>query len=447
MLPLNKMKSRAITHFHFRTTNSTEAGQVQAVDPEGAAITAFAILGGNTGDAFKIDNDGVIRVNDASQIDFETLAKYMLTINATDESGASGTGTFIVNVTNNFIGLTIPALNEDNTIIVSRIGNNLVARRNGVDLIEPTRTIEDIVSLTINGGSARDTVILDASLNSAGSPATKRFGGQIVFHGNEGDDKLDASRMTVTTFGVTFNGGAGNDTALGGAGHDTFNGGDGNDLLVGGKGNDTYRFANTNIAETDTVTELSSGGLDTLDFSQVTSNLNVDLILEVNLATHANRRVNTSATGSTRLSGNFENVIGGRGNDLILGNAAANNLFGGAGNDSIDGDSGNDTINGGVDDDVIRGNDGNDLIVGGAGNDTILGEVGNDTLRGGDGDDLVIGGFGADRLFGDAGTDTGLGGQGGSARGGNSQKDSGDVLDATTIEIIDEAFNTLFAFE
>ncbi|MCX7418758.1 MAG: cadherin domain-containing protein, partial [Planctomycetia bacterium] len=69
------------------TTNDTQVGTVTAVDPEGAAITAYSILTGNTNNAFKIDNSGVIRVNDATKIDFEALAKYTLTIKATDAGG------------------------------------------------------------------------------------------------------------------------------------------------------------------------------------------------------------------------------------------------------------------------------------------------------------------------------------------------------------------------
>ncbi len=450
------------------TSNDFEVGTVTAADPEGALITAYSILGGNTNNAFKIDNSGVIRVNDASKIDFETLAKYTLTIKATDANGgfsstAAQTGPITINVTNEFVDRTIDAVNSDNTVTVLRVGNNLVARRGTTELF--STAVEEVGTLTINGGTAKDTVILDPSLNTAGTPTTKKFTGQIVVNGNEGDDKLDASKITVTTIGITFHGGSGNDTALGGSGHDRLNGDDGDDSLtgnagddsltggrgndrqLGGLGNDVYIFADTSTVETDTLTELSGSGtgIDTLDFSSVTSDLKVDLILEVNLATHTNRTVNTSATGTTKLSGNFENVIGGSGDDEILGNLAANTLNGGSGNDSLDGDSGNDLLNGGDNDDVIRGNGGNDIINGGTGSDTLVGEAGNDTIHGNDGNDTLIGGLGADQLFGDEDTDFGLGGRGGAARGGAGVKDSGDVL--ATIETINEAFAEVFSFE
>ena len=189
------------------TTNNAVVGTVAAVDPEGHAITAFAITGGNTGNAFKIDNAGVLQVADATKIDFEALGRYVLTVKATDALGIAGakiteTGPITINVENQSFQLAVAALDLDNTLTVSKVGNNLIARRGLVDVITPT-PLEDVASLTINGGTAKDTVVLEASLNSAGSPATKKFTGQIIFNGNDGDDRLEASKINVATFGIT----------------------------------------------------------------------------------------------------------------------------------------------------------------------------------------------------------------------------------------------------
>ena len=416
------------------TVNETIVGTAIAADSDmGDTIAAFTITGGNVGNAFKIDNLGVIRVANAANIDYETRHSYTLTIKATDNHGLAGSkpgelGTITINVVNQSFDLVIPAVGTDNTITVSKIGNNLVARRGLVDVITPTQ-LEDVTSLTIIGGSAKDTVVLDASLKLAGSPASHKFTGQIVVIGNGDNDKLDASAITVSTFGITFDGGIGSDTAIGGSGNDMLIGGDGNDSLsggagndvlnggrgddqlLGGTGNDTYLFANTNAVETDTLTELPSAGVDVLDFSALTTAVTVKLTSETALATHLNRTVKTSATGVVKLAPNFENVSGGAGDDQILGNAAANSLLGGAGRD------------------------------------TIIGGAGNDTLRGGDDDDTLIGGLGVDSIFGDSGNDLGLGGRGGVARGGTGVKDAGDFLDAASLEIINEMFATVFAFE
>ena len=70
----------------------------------------------------------------------------------------------------------------------------------------------------------------------------------------------------------------------------------------------------------------------------------------------------------------IENVNGGRGNDIITGNNAANTLNGGLGNDRLVGGNGIDRLTGGV---------GNDTLVGGAGNDIfqITSGIGRDIIR------------------------------------------------------------------
>ncbi len=383
--------------------------------------------------------NGVVTAAELQGLKYKTVAglfgmdnlEFTVTDNGSGKTPNVNSLTESVSITVNRVvfDLTVAVENTDNTVTVSKIGNNLVVRRDGLDVITP-RPLEDVASLTITGGIGKDTVILDASLNSAGSPAFHKFIGQIVVHGNGNDDKLDASKINVATFGITFNGGPGNDTALGGSGHETLNGGDNNDLLngsagndvlnggngddqlLGGAGNDTYLFADTDTIETDTLTEAGKAGTDVLDFSNVTTAVTVKLTSETVLAMHTNRTIKTSATGTAKFAPNFENVLGGTGDDQILGNTAKNSLLGGTGRD------------------------------------TIIGGAGNDTLRGGDDDDTLIGGLGADSVFGDSGNDLGLGGRGGVARGGTDVKDTGDLLNLNaSLETINEVFASVFAFE
>jgi len=90
---------------------------------------------------------------------------------------------------------------------------------------------------------------------------------------------------------------------------------------------------------------------------------------------------------------NFEDVIGGNGDDTITGNEVDNALLGGAGNDIIDGGAGNDLVNGGTGDDTLKGGTGSDTLRGEAGNDVLSMAVttgtarpGHDVLDGGDHD-------------------------------------------------------------
>ncbi len=130
----------------------------------------------------------------------------------------------------------------------------------------------------------------------------------------------------------------GDDYLFSGDGDDVVDGLDGDDLIVGGSGagDDIYRGGN---------------GSDTAKYTSATNAIKVDL-----------------AAGSARGSdidrdslSSIENVIGGLGNDKLIGDAMANVLNGEAGNDKIVGAGG---------DDVLIGGQGIDQLTGGLGADT-----------------------------------------------------------------------------
>jgi len=108
----------------------------------------------------------------------------------------------------------------------------------------------------------------------------------------------------------------------------------------------------------------------------------------------------------------FENVIGGEGDDFLTGNSGKNEISGGAGADDIYGKAGADTLLGEGGNDNIFGGGGRDNINGGKGADSLFGEGGNDKIIGGGGGDSLQGGNGRDKLIGGAGVDTLDGGAG-----------------------------------
>ena len=67
----------------------------------------------------------------------------------------------------------------------------------------------------------------------------------------------------------------------------------------------------------------------------------------------------------------MENVIGGAGNDRLVGNGLGNSLRGGGGSDSLLAGAGSDVLYGGA---------GNDTLTGGKGNDKHYGEAGVDRI-------------------------------------------------------------------
>jgi parallel beta-helix repeat protein len=197
------------------------------------------------------------------------------------------------------------------------------------------------------------------------------------------------------------------------AGDDTLTGSAGVDTMAGGAGNDTY-IVNK---EGDVVNENPGEGTDHVRSSaKYTLGANVE---------------NLTLTGSAAING-YGNGL----NNVMTGNAAANNLesFGGA--DTINGGGGADTLQGGDGDDVYivdnagvqiveKANGGlggydrvfasvnhtlasqvEELTLTGTANLTGIGNTGANTLNGNAGHNVLDGGAGADRMKGGLGNDT-----------------------------------------
>ncbi len=154
----------------------------------------------------------------------------------------------------------------------------------------------------------------------------------------------------------TINGTARADRLTGTDDIDEITGGRGNDVIDAGADNDRF------VATIRDGNDRYYGGLgsDTLDLSAITAATKVTL----NSSAAANSWGGASGDqiGSDRLY-SIENVLGGAGNDEIIGNGEQNLLSGGRGRDVINGRGGDDTIVGGL---------GNDRLTGGAGSDTFI---------------------------------------------------------------------------
>ena len=132
------------------------------------------------------------------------------------------------------------------------------------------------------------------------------------------------------------------------------------EILVGGPGGDTFRFADGTALAGGTGRIDGGGGTNALDYSAWTTAVVVNLTAG-------------TATGTAGVQ-KIQNVIGGSGNDVLGGDAAANVLTGGVGNDAL-AIGGNDTLRGSEGDDRIdlSGLPGDAVTVdGGEGSDAIL---------------------------------------------------------------------------
>ncbi len=341
------------------------------------------------------------------------------------------------------------------TATASVSGGNLVVRDGmSADLITPIPlSTVSVNSLRIFGGSGGDTITLDSSLNGV-------FTGRITVAGGNGNDTLAADAVT---FGVTFDGGAGNDTASGGSGGDTLQGGDnddvlyglggndvlsgnaGGDIILGVTGNDTISGGagtdflnggaqNDSLLGGDGDDVLEGGtGSDTLTGGFGTNSLRSDVATDVVVVSdivllfgNGNTFSSTVAGGSgidvirgtpavvlsTTVTGGSITIPNYAGPASLIGSIATDSLVGGSGPDFIVAGSGNDNVDGGGGNDTIRGLAGNDTLEGGLGNDSVDGGTGLDSLRGDDGNDTLLGGDGNDTVEGEGGNDSIRGGIG-----------------------------------
>jgi|GEM_PF-3029913 len=249
----------------------------------------------------------------------------------------------------------------------------------GIDKIE----IAGVVYGHQVGTNSPDTLTVGASpelLFGIGGNDTF-FGGAgiYVFHGGDGTDTVDY-RFSTTPVDVGLAAGSGSgastlisiENVIGSDRDDRMSGDDKSNLLDGRAGEDTALYSSTELG---VVVDLAS---DTAAGPEIAT----DTLM------------------------NFENVVGGSGNDNIAGDEGHNALFGGLGNDILDG--------GGLGDDILNGGAGIDtasyatatfdLIVDLAGHTAtsarvIPSEIGTDELF-----DIenVIGGWGDDTIYGDA---------------------------------------------
>jgi Ca2+-binding RTX toxin-like protein len=224
---------------------------------------------------------------------------------------------------------------------------------------------------------------------------------------------LGKDSFTGSFLGDTLNGEGGNDTLFGDTGDDEVIGGTGNDTLDGG------------------------AGIDTVDYSYLTVGQNLSITLGKLDTKNGNVAQSTATVKSGAITieadkvKNFENAVGGDGNDTLTGNAGDNVLVGGDGNDLLIGGAGADRLDGGSGIDTVsyatsdtgvtvdlslndngNVNDSGFQAGGHAENDRlssieiVIGSTKDDNFKGTSADETFVGGAGADIIDGKGGNDT-----------------------------------------
>ena len=208
----------------------------------------------------------------------------------------------------------------------------------------------------------------------------------------------------------TIAGTPGDDVIAAGAGNDTIDGGGGADVICGGDGTDTVTYG---PHQSDVRADLTGGTGD--DGSSEDG----------------------PAGARDSVGTDVENLVGGHGDDVLVGSSTPNALNGGPGDDLLRGGEGNDALTGGTGDDTVRGGDGNDTLTGSSGDDVLKGSDGTDTVNGLTGDDTLAGGEGNDTLDGGADGDVVRGGPGADKLSGSAGLDDLQARDATADLLID----------
>jgi Ca2+-binding RTX toxin-like protein len=309
------------------------------------------------GGALNIVGGGSLALNDQGDTSGQT---YTVNANTIARSGAALISYDLGTTGQLFQGLSINAGAFDDTVnLQSTVPTSS----------EPT----GFTPITLNLGAGNDT------LNMGGTSLGLSQIGNVQFDGGAGTNAIVLSddrggliglptQYVISSSGVTYNGSMGAFFGLSytNAGSLTINGGAGDDtffvdstaattpvFLNGGRGNDTFALGDNRISASGgppalfanilgAVTVDGGSGTNTLDYSALPIGVRVNLALGTA----------TGAAGGVR---NIQNVSGGQGNDIIVGNDQSNFLFGNGGRDILIGGGGEDLLFAGTGDDILIG--------------------------------------------------------------------------------------------
>jgi Ca2+-binding RTX toxin-like protein len=362
-----------------------------------------------------------------------------------------------------------------NDLIEGRLGGDTLKGGTGNDTLSYAKS-SAAVTVQLLGAKNADTSGGDATadavsgfeniIGSDNGDTLKGDGGANIIEGGLGDDVLDGGAGTNDTVSYAGSGnpvtvdltkttqqdtvGAGKDTITGfeniiGSGYaDSLKGTGGANNIAGGQGDDTIEGG----AGADTL----DGGSDNEATGDVLSYANSTQGVIVTLGAAGGKTTGSGGDAKGDVISNFENILGGSGNDVLTGNTSSNKIDGGGGNDKVVGRGmGGDVLTGGFGDDIVEGSGFGDTLDGGAEttagdtlsyallasgvtvnlftsfvqqngfgdiiagfeniagsakNDVLTGDNGSNKIDGGAGDDLIEGLVGADILIGNTGIDT-----------------------------------------
>ena len=312
-------------------------------------------------------------------------------------------------------------LSTSGLIINGTSGADFLVGTNGDDTINGLGgddTINGFVGADrVNGGAGNDTIVLTATstdLNTATN--TQIVNVEVVSAAGAATGVI--INLHNQTENLTIIGSGNNDTITGNTGNNTINAGGGDDTIVGfvgtdridGEGGTDMIVLTATSAALNSANNRSIVNIEAVSAASAGSGVIIDV---------SNQNEGFMITGSTF----GDTIIGGDGNDAVLGFVGMDRIDGGGGTDMIVltttsadlNSAGNFRIvnveavsaasaESGVIIDLSNQNEGF-RITGSAFGDTITGSKGDDDIRGGNANDILNGGNGADRITGGNGVD------------------------------------------
>lgn len=274
----------------------------------------------------------------------------------------------------------------------------LVVKMNGGDdKISATGNLAALIQITIDGGDGNDTI-----LGSNGIDTLIGGNGNDFIDGQQGND---VALMGAGNDTFQWDPGDGSDTVDGGSGTDTmlFNGSAGNEIFDVAANGDHVRFTRNlgsivmDLNDLENIQVNALGGADALTINDLTGtdaklvSVNLSGVIGGANPDGAADIVSVNGTGQdntiTVTSSGQQTAVNGLTAKVTVDSAEALDLV------SVDGAGGDDIIDasthtgaaslrllGGAGDDFIVGSSGNNIIGGGAGDDLLVGKAGNDAF-------------------------------------------------------------------
>lgn len=291
----------------------------------------------------------------------EPLTLRTATIGSSTANGAAGEGDVLASIEDLRGGFS-------DDLLIGDLGANALDGAAGDDSLDGRAGDDTLIGGpdSVNANPRGDTA--EYSSRVQGLQASLATGQATL--GSEQDTLSGIENLTGGSAADTLEGNASTNVLRGGPAGDTLRGLDGSDLLSPGPG-----------VVSDTIE--GGAGTDTLDYSDRSENLVVDLL-------DAQGAGGQGAQGEEDLVATIENVIGGSGNDVLIGDQLANSLLGGGGNDLVDGGAGSDDLFGNDGADRIEARDGesDDVSCGAAADVAIVDAAGDSIDPGCEGIDL-----------------------------------------------------------